>query len=404
MGLRRKALGVVILVLFLGGFLLFRPVQTYAYQQSDRKAASVSGQISETNNEFGLDLLKQVSSEQDGNVVISPISVSSSLAMAYTGSAGATREQISRTIALGNRSDSDVGEDYRLLMQSLENVDSRVKVSVANSAWIKEDFPVREGYVSDLETYYDAKIGEGIDKQEMNSWVARQTEGKIDEIVKNVRSRDRMFLINAVYFDGKWREKFDESSTSSEEFEAPGGNVTVEMMSQKEEFGYYGSDRYSLARLPYGRDKVAMYVLLPERNAGVDKVLENLTANELDQAFNATDKRELRVKLPKFKAEYSRRLNSDLKSLGMENAFNRSSANFSGISRRPLYISTVRHKTFIEVDEKGTEAAAATSVGATFTSATLPTSFEVDRPFIFFIRDDRSGAVLFSGKITNPNG
>lgn len=401
----RKILAGILVLLIAGGFFIFNPIQAYAYQQSDKKAASVSEGLSNANNEFGMDMMKQISSSDNGNVVISPLGISSSLTMAYTGSRGDTGNQMKKTLNYEDMSKSEVNNNYRPLIRSLENVDSRVEISIANSAWIKQDYPVKEEYRSNLKENYKAEVKRGLDKQEMNNWVKENTNGKIKKIVKNVRPLDRIFLINAVYFNGKWKKKFDKSDTSQENFNAPSGKVKVSMMTQKEEFGFHKSENYKVARLPYGRDKVAMYVLLPDRNKNLEQVMKNLTTEELETVFEKTQSKnpELRVKLPKFKTEYSRKLNQDLKSLGMNRAFS-GKADFTGVSDKGnLYISRVRHKTFIEVDEKGTEAAAATSTGIMGASATTPTQFIADRPFLFFIRDDRSGTNLFVGKIVNPN-
>jgi serpin B len=264
---------------------------------------------------------------------------------------------------------------------------------------------VKEEYTSTLKENYRAEVNRGLDKQEMNNWVKENTNGKIEKIVKNVGPLDRLFLINAVYFNGKWKKKFDKSDTSEENFSTSSGKVKVSMMSQKEKFGFHKSENYKVARFPYGRNKVAMYILLPDRNKNLQQVMKNLTTKELEKASEdaQSKKPELRVKVPKFKTEYSRNLNQDLKSLGMKKAFTEKS-NFRGISNKgDLYISSIRHKTFIKVDEKGTEAAAATSVKFESVSANITPRFEVDRPFLFFIRDDRSGTNLFVGKISNPN-
>ncbi len=404
----RKILAGISVLLVAGGFFIFNPIQAYAYQQSDQKANSVSERLSNANNEFGMDMMKQISSASNkSNVVISPLSISSSLTMAYTGSRGDTSNQMKKTLNYQDISKPEANSNYRPLIRSLENVDSRIEISIANSAWIKQDYPVKDEYKSNLKENYRAEVNRGLDKQQMNNWVKENTNGNIKRIVKNVRPLDRLFLINAVYFNGKWKKKFDKSATSQEEFSTSSGKVGVSMMSQTEEFGLHKSEDYRVARLPYGRNKVAMYVLLPDRYENLEQITRNLTTGELETVFEdaQSNSPELRVKLPKFETEYSRMLTQDLKSLGMNKTFS-GKADFTGVSDDGnLYISSVRHKTFIEVDEKGTEAATSTSTGTTqlSASASIPTQFIVDRPFIFFIRDDRSGTNLFVGKIVNPN-
>lgn len=401
----RKILAGILALLLAAGFIVLNPIQAYTYQQSDKKAATVSEKLSNANNELGMDMMKQISTSSEGNVVISPLSISSSLTMAYTGSRKDTSNQMKKTLNYENITKPELNTNYRPLIRSLENVDDRVQISIANSAWIKQDYRVKEEYTSTLKENYRAEVNRGFDKQEMNNWVKENTNGKIEKIVKKVGPLDRLFLINAVYFNGKWKKKFDKSDTSQEDFNTPSNKVKVSMMTQKEEFGFHKSKNYKVARLPYGRNKVAMYVLLPDRNKNLEQVMKNLTTEELETVFENTqsNKPELRVSIPKFKTEYSRKLNQDLKSLGMNRALSKK-ADFTGISDKgDLYISRVRHKTFIEVDEKGTEAAAATSTAMGLTSASIPERFVVDRPFLFFIRDDRSRTNLFVGKIFNPN-
>jgi serpin B len=215
-----------------------------------------------------------------------------------------------------------------------------------------------------------------------------------------------MFLINALYFKGDWVIKFDEAETQKQDFFIPEEpTVDVDMMTTSDTFSYYAGENFQAARLPYGRDKIAMYIFLPDENIPLYSFIANLNQTTHDDYISRLSPvDDLTVKLPKFKVEYGvKRLNSILETLGMEIAFNPLAANLSGIATPTsgnLYISYVDHKATIEVNEKGTEAAAATSVGIGLTS--MPPSFIVNRPFFFEIRDDRSGSILFMGTIVNP--
>ena len=217
-----------------------------------------------------------------------------------------------------------------------------------------------------------------------------------------------MFLINAIYFKGDWTIPFDEEETHTGDFYLmDGSKVQVSFMSNTEEYMYYSGGIYEAVRLPYGRDKMAMYVLLPSEGVDIDSFIAGISQGDLDESFRGYAPAEVDLDIPKFKLEYGvKRLNDALKNLGMGVAFDPAEANFSGIApvqaSNNLYIDFVDHKAFIEVNEKGTEAAAATVVGVGLTSAPMTQTFNVDRPFVFVIRDGRSGSILFMGKIANP--
>ena len=220
-----------------------------------------------------------------------------------------------------------------------------------------------------------------------------------------------MLLINAIYFKGEWIIRFDETLTQPQDFFLPNGStVKVDMMSTAGNFSYYSGENCQVARFPYGRDKVAMYVFLPNEDVSLDSFIASLNQTTHDEYVSRLQPTvDLIVKLPKFEVEYGvKRLNDVLQKLGMETAFDPYEANFSGIADtapRNLYISYVDHKAIVEVNEKGTEAAAVTVIGIGTTSVgTTPPSFVVNRPFFFEIRDDRSGSILFMGKILNPGG
>lgn len=382
-----------------------------AYALSDERASSVDKSLVSSNTGFALNLFKElIAEDQNGNVFISPLSVSIALSMAFNGAEGTTRDAMARVLQLGNMSLEELNQGYLDLIESLENADILVQLSIADSIWIRDSFEpyVRQEFTQRVTEFFRSEVftrdfGSQQTVDEINAWVSDQTDGKIDKMVDEIGSQLAMFLINAIYFKGEWVTSFDESATeASDFFLSDGSAVSVDMMSTKGNFSYLQGEDFTAVRLPYGRDKIAMYVFLPDRDVALDSFVESLSRETLENYVEGfSPMGSLQVKLPKFKIEYGvKRLNDVLKNLGMGTAFIPAEANFGGIATKQLYIDYVDHKATIEVNEKGTVASAATVVGISF-SAVGPT-FSVDRPFFFVIRDDRSGTVLFMGKVENP--
>jgi len=404
----------VILVSYIALIYFPKSIQNSVYATSDEKAYSVDTTLVSANTKFALNLFRElVAEEMNKNIFISPLSISMALTMTYNGAEGTTRDAMAKTLNFGSMSLEEVNQEYSNLKGSLENVDQSVKIMIGNSVWMKKEFEpiVKSSFLNRVKTSYSGEIfTRDFEKtqtvNEINGWVDERTEGKIKEIIQKIDPELVMLLINAIYFKGEWIIEFDEAKTQSQDFFLPEGNtVKVDMMSTSGNFSYYSDKNCQVVRLPYGRDKIAMYVFLPNEGVPLDSFIANLNQITNEEYINRLRPiSNFEVKLPKFKVEYGvKRLNSVLEKLGMEIAFNPYDANFSGIASvipENLYISYVDHKAVIEVNEKGTEAAAATSVGIGITS--LPPSFIVNRPFFFEIRDDRSGSILFMGKILNP--
>ena len=410
------AIVFVILVSYVALIYLPKRNQDVAYAASDAKAYSVDSKLVAANTKFAFNLFRElVVEDMNKNIFISPLSISMALAITYNGAEGTTRDAMAKTLNLENMSLEEVNQAYSNLIESLEHADQAVKIMIGNSVWMKQEFVsfVKSSYTDRITTSYK---GEMFTRDfsslqtvtDINGWVNTRTEGKIQEIIKEITPELVMLLINAIYFKGDWIIKFEEAKTQKQDFFLPEGNtVKVDMMSTSGNFSYYTGENCQVARMPYGRDKLAMYVFLPKEGLSIDSFIASLdqtTHNEYISRLKPV--RDLEVKLPKFFVEYGvKHLNNVLKKLGMEVAFKPYDANFSGIaSTAPenLYLSYVDHKAIIEVNEKGTEAAAVTSVGVGVSS--VPPNFVVNRPFFFKIRDDRSGSILFMGKILNPIG
>jgi serpin B len=395
-----------------------RIIQGLAYAKLDERASSVDGRLVDANTEFAFKIFKELMVEDPGkNIFISPLSISTALLMAYNGAGGSTMANMARTLDVGYGDLGDVNEGYLDLLESLEGADRKVSLSICNSIWMEKDFEPRvyPAFIDRLDTYYDGEVftrnfGASGTIDDINGWISEKTNEKIDRMISEIDPDLVMFLINAIYFKGDWVNEFDVTKTMARDFFLPDGEVVrSEMMTTKDEFSYYAEDwggmGLQIARLPYGRDKIAMYIFLPKRDGSLESFLDGLNQTMFDDYLGRLHKiDELKVTLPKFKVEYgTKRLNDALSNLGMGVAFDMVAANFSGIAPIDpwnLYLDFVDHKAFIEVKEKGTVAAAATVVGAAQMSA--GPAFYIDRPFFFVIRDDRSDSILFMGSIVNP--
>ena len=418
--MRKRLLIPVVVVLTLIGVSSFiyipRYTQGLAYAKSDEKASSVDGRLVDANTEFAFKIFKELTAEDGGkNIFISPLSISTALAMTYNGAGGSTRTDMADVLGIDYGSLENVNDSYLSLIESLEGADRQVSLTIGNSVWMEEGFEPRvyPAFIERMGAYYDGEIftrdfGNPGTVDDINSWISDRTNEKIDRVITEISPEIVMILINAIYFKGDWVTEFDEAETREGDFFLSDGEVVrSEMMSTSGDFGFYSGEGLKIARLPYGRDKIAMYVFLPDEDGSLESLLEGLDREAFkDYIGRLSTVNKLKVRLPKFKLEYgTKRLNDALTRLGMGVAFDQNAANFSGIApldQGNLYIDFVDHKAFIEVNEKGTEAAGATAVGIGLTSAPMETTFYADRPFLYVIRDDRSGSILFMGSLVNP--
>jgi serine protease inhibitor len=306
---------------------------------------------------------------------------------------------------------SDVNQAYRGVIDLLRGLDSRVDFGLANSIWFRPQFTPLQTFQDTTQRYFDATV-QALDfsaadaSATINGWVDQNTNGKIKTIVPDPIPRYIvMYLINTIYFKGAWTYQFDKSRTSDRPFTlTDGSQVEVPMMSSggKQPVHAFGDGNITVVELPYSRQAYAMTIVLPRDASGAQALATSLTEQDWNAWLAGLDSTSVPVSLPKFTLEYALRLNDVLKALGMAVAFNPCRADFSNMfgTANGFYIDDVRHKSFVEVNEEGTEAAAATSVGIGVTSA--PVSVVVDRPFIFAIRERLTGTILFMGKILNP--
>jgi len=371
-------------------------------------------QLTTADNQFGLKLFKNLAADTDSNIFISPLSVSMALGMTYNGAAGETRAALHQTLAYGELTPAEINQSYQSLIKALSNLDSKVKFNIANSIWYKEEYEIKTEFIETNQHYFDAVV-EALDFNStgatdiINDWVSEETNGKIEELVQPpIDPLALMFLINAIYFKGNWTYQFDPKETQPETFYVPDGSESsCPMMSIKSDFDFFENNQLQIIELPYGKGTFNMTVILPRGHVQLDSLIQALDTATLEGWLAQLQQQTVNLRLPKFKLEYEQVLNQVLKDMGMAIAFSGKEADFSNmldLTHIPLnlFISEVKHKSFLEVDEKGTEAAAATSVEMRFTSVPSEPYMIVDHPFIFTIREQQSGTILFIGKITNP--
>lgn len=390
---------------------LFRkkPVETMENRESDKIAENVDTGLVDLNTDFALRIFKELSNEDKGiNVFISPLSISTALAMAYNGAKNQTFEEITATLGFENYNTEDLNGSFNVLLSSMVNIDDMVELHTGNSIWFRNDIKVEKSFTDVVENYYNAAIyNADFDSADtanrINHWVSEATEGKIGNIASpDALKGTVMYLINAIYFKGQWKDKFKTENTNEEDFFLMDGNTKkVQMMQNNEKYLCYVNEDFKMVRIPYGRDKTAMYVLLPDEDINVNDFISSLSRDLLNEYIAKARDSEVMLKFPKFNVEYgSKSLVEPLKNMGMENPFVEDMADFSGIAPQ-LYISQIEHKALIEVNEEGTVAAAASSMGFGAT-AVEPVEFIVNRPFLLLIRDDRTQNILFMGKILEP--
>lgn len=369
-------------------------------------------QIVDGGNRFGLDLFREVINldEPSENVFISPLSVHMALAMAWNGAASGTREQMNTALYFPEVSDQQVNEGYKKLIHDLLSVDEKIKMDIANSIWYRQGFGVKGSFLNLNRDYFDAEVSaldftDPASKDLINAWVARNTNDRIKQIIDEIEPDHVMFLINAIYFKGIWEKEFEESMTRNRTFNlADGTQKQVMTMEITSDYAYAERDGYRVIELPYGRGNFSMLVLLPEQGSGLDALIDSLDVEEWNALAKALDhKSEISLQLPRFGFSYEAELKQPLVNLGITQAFAPSLADFSEITDKDIYISRVRHKSFVEVNEEGTEAAAVTSVEFRVTSISEPLTFKVDRPFVFALKEKYTNSLLFIGKVMDPS-
>ncbi|MDR3060825.1 MAG: serpin family protein [Dysgonamonadaceae bacterium] len=367
----------------------------------------------EQDNLFAWDLFKTLSGEtEDPNIFISPLSVSMALSMTMNGAKGATREEMETALRISGFSEDEINEYCKTLREALLKADPLTQINIANSIWYHMGFPVENYFVQTNKIHFNAEVREVdfMDPQttdRINRWCADNTNNKIPKIIDGVSADVVMYLINAIYFKGMWRMKFEKNNTQLKPFyTAEGQSESVKMMKMTSEFNYTSDNQAGYLELPYGNNAFSMVVILPHEDKTIDDVVANLNADAWNRNLKTLGAVKVNLELPCFKSECEYRLPTVLNKMGMVIPFTRL-ADFRGISRGGgLSISDVIHKTFIEVNEEGTEAAAVTVVSM-FTSSSSQQQppvidFFVNKPFLYVIKENSTNVILFAGKMSRP--
>jgi serine protease inhibitor len=361
-------------------------------------------------NSFALDIFKKVIENSAGseNIIISPLSISSALSMTLNGASGATRIAMLDALRMNGLTPEVINNSYKDLTEALLNVDKRVLISIANSVWTEKNFTVKKPFTNILTQYYNAEsksfdITDPLVPNQINSWIDIKTNGLIKNMIDKLDQNTVMLLINAIYFKGKWNSQFDKEKTVQGSFYKSGGTTTqVPMMKQTSEYKIYNGEGFTLAEFPYGQANFVMDILLPDDSNGINSIIPLITDNSLKGWISQMSERKTDVTFPKFKYGYKRDLNDILTDMGMGIAFS-DNADFSNISDINLLISIVKHQAFIETNEEGTEAAAATIVGISTTSMPAgPYILNIDHPFLYIIRETSTNSILFMGRVGDP--
>ncbi len=366
-------------------------------------------------NEFGLQLYHELGA-RPGNLFFSPYSVAAAVSMVQAGAAGTTQAEIAKAL----HSPADPHGAMRELAASLKEADKDVKLNIANALWgqagtqFGPDFleTAKRDYAGGFRTA-DFKKNAAKETDRINAWVTEQTKDRIKQLIgpDMLDASTRLVLTNAIYFKAAWRDQFDKHLTKPGPFHRDEGEVGARMMRQVERYGYYADDSLQALDLPYTGGRMSMLVLLPKKRGGLAALEKTLSAAALADVAGKLKEQKVDATLPRFKLEDEFGLNEALKALGMTSAFDAKKADFrpmcpSCYPDEPLYISAAVHKAFVAVDEEGTEAAAATAMvmatGSAMVKEAPPPVFVADHPFFFAVRDRKTGAVLFAGRLVSP--
>ena len=369
------------------------------------------------NTEFAVDLYMELCKSQPSNIFFSPVSISLALAMAYLGAREKTAAEMKQTLKLTALSDEDVHEGYKTMNKVLQGGRSYT-LQTANRIFARKSYTFLQDFLDATKKFYNAEAqvldfagdAEG-SRDTINSWVEDQTASKIQNSLPegSLDGDTAMVLVNAIYFKGDWLEKFDTKFTESGKFNVTAANaVDVQMKFQKEKmpFGMNEELDCKIVELPYVKRELSMFIILPNQVNGLGELEKKITSEVLQKLTSEMRKVEVRLSLPKFKLEHQFSVKDKLMARGMKDFFTAGKADLSKMDgTKQLYASDVIHKAFIEVNEKGTEAAAATGVvmiELSYKPNAIVMDFNADHPFLFFIRDNRSKGILFMGRLVNP--
>ncbi|MCT1576835.1 serpin family protein [Oceanobacillus kimchii] len=365
----------------------------------------------QASNHLGFQTLQRLKGNEEDNIFVSPISIWLAVSMAYNGADGDTKDEMTNALQLGDIDLQTLNEHNASMMDQVSNHDD-VELNILNSIWLRPKFTFLEDFEQQVTESYNPELGPLTTKEPMNEWVSEKTNGKITNLIEKVDEDHVAFLLNATYFNGNWKYPFDENNTDNDSFNLDESSITeVPFMSLDEKLFYWENDEFQLVALPYGEEgNIQMEVFLPNESIRLQEFVNKLTLEDWQNWRESMQETVGSLKMPKFSLEYESELQDFFQALGMEKAFDQNIADFSNMIdpaqlRGNLYISKIMHKTFLEVDERGTEAAGATSVEMKEESAIVspaPFQMEINRPFLLTISDNETDTILFMGMIHEP--
>ncbi|HPF66024.1 serpin family protein [Lentimicrobium sp.] len=366
-----------------------------------------AGLMISQSNSFGIDLFRETALVEEGNLMLSPLSASTALSMLLNGCGAETFTQIRDMLGYESLSLDEINENYNSLVSQLLAIDPKIQLALANAVWYRQDFEVKTPFLDRMQTTYKASTG-SLDflspeaLTTINNWAKDNTNGKIEKVLDEISPDAVMFLMNALYFKGDWTYKFDKSATAPLPFYPANGNAAdVDMMNAEFPFKSFYGNNYKAIELPYGQQNFAMVLVMPSGPLGsFINGFNGPVWQEITSGLDASTAQTAELMMPKFRFDFEKVLNDQLKAMGMTDAFSPGMADLSGISDADIYVSFVKQNTFIDVNEEGTEAAAVTTIGIEYTS--IPEPVVIDKPFIFAIRERLTNTLLFIGKVELP--
>lgn len=379
--------------------------------EQPRELSVAEKQLVTSSDDFAFRLFKQVyNSEPNKNLFVSPLSISMALGMTMNGADGTTYDAMKSALSLKTFTRQQANETYHSLMSLLTTIDPKVTMNIGNSIWYNKNYSFQTDFIETNKKYFNAIVNamnflDPATINVINNWVKTATKDKIEKIVEEISPQTIMYLINAIYFKGVWKLQFDKTKTYDDFFTTESGKrVAVKMMQQESDVSTYSNDLFTAVELPYSSGSYSMMLLLPNSSKKLKDVADFFSKNNFDTISKNFSISKKNLFLPRFKLEYKLKLNDALIALGMGEAFDPAKANFtklySGVGN--AYISDVLHKTYVDVNEEGTEAAAVTSVEIRVTSI-MNNDIKFNKPFLFLIREKNSGAILFIGTVNDPS-
>ena len=411
----------ILFIIFCLGFLITSGCNRDDTSNKRRDIGQINTEVVDANTQFGFNLFNEIrKTENDNNIFISPFSVSVALVMTLNGASGETEQSMTDALQLQSIDTETINPSYAELQQVLQTSDPKVTLTIANSLWAHNangDFTFYPEFLQQNKEFFNAKISElnlrdPNTPSQINQWIDSNTNGKIRKIIDKIDEETGLLLLNAIYFKGEWKTEFEPSRTQDDTFYLETGQEkSVPMMRRTDNYAYYQGVNFQVVSLPYGNGYMSMYIFLPSHESNLNTLLDDLNAESWENSVSQVVEQEVYVQIPKFELEYSIDLSDTLKELGMEIAFDKQQADFSRMAYSPTgqllrqWIQKVTQKTYVKVNEEGTEAAAVTAVevGVGIESVPAPPpEFIADRPFFYAIYDNDIKTVLFMGTVVDP--